>query len=260
MKAIDLRRAFLLLAAVISVSIGSSCATTPATPKARDVLVLGGTGQLGAQIVRALLQQGEHVTVLARSNSDRTRLKDLSVDYLTGDLLSEADVGRAMRAKKFSVVINAVRVEDGDIHFYEKILRPIAVHAKATGVAQIIHHGAVGAGGNAAKFARLGWDRVPGMLDRLRDQGVGEDLLRTSGVPYTIIRNSRLYPDATPATGKAELTEDDTVLTPMTRADLARLTVQCLGNKTCFGKTYHVRDLSLAWPRVVSSPAAPSGK
>ena len=257
MKAMRLRRAFLTLAAATALSVVAGCATTPAPAKAREVLVLGGTGQLGAQIVRALLQQGEHITVLARANSDRTRLKDLSVDYLTGDLLSDADVGRAMRAKKFSVVINAVRVEDGDIHFYEKILRPITVHAKATGVSQIIHHGAVGAGANAAKFATLGWDRIPGMLDRLRDQGVGEDLLRASGVPYTIIRNSRLYPDDTPATGKAELTVDDTVLTPMTRADLARLTVQCLGNKTCFGKTYHVRDVSLAWPRVVSNPAAP---
>ena len=260
MKAIGLRRAFLLLAAVMAVSIGSGCATTKAASSAREVLVLGGTGQLGAQIVRALLQQGEHVTVLARSNSDRMRLKGLPVDYRTGDLLSDADVGGAMRAKKFNVVVNAVRVEDGDIHFYEKILRPITVHAKATGVSQIIHHGAVGAGANAAKFAALGWDRVPGMLDRLRDQGVGEELLRTSGVPYTIIRNSRLYPDDTPATGKAELTEDDSVLTPMTRADLARLTVKCLGNKSCFGKTYHVRDVSLAWPRVVSIPAAPSGK
>ena len=132
MKAMRLRRAFLTLAAATAVSMVAGCATTPATAKAREVLVLGGTGQLGAQIVRALLQHGEHISVLARANSDRTRLKDLSVDYLTGDLLSDADVGRAMRAKKFNVVVNAVRVEDGDIHFYEKILRPITAHAKAT--------------------------------------------------------------------------------------------------------------------------------
>jgi len=67
-------------------------------------------------------------------------------------------------------------------------------------------------------------------------------------VPYTIIRNARLYPDEKPATGQAELTEDDTVLTPMTRADLAILTLRCVGNAACYRKTYHVKDLSLPWP------------
>jgi uncharacterized protein YbjT (DUF2867 family) len=95
---------------------------------------------------------------------------------------------------------------------------------------------------------------VPGLLDRLRDQGVGESLIAGSGVPYTIIRNTRLYPSATPATGKAELTTDQTVILPMTRADLARLTLQCLGNADCLNKTYHVRDTSLRWP---PAPAAP---
>jgi hypothetical protein len=67
-------------------------------------------------------------------------------------------------------------------------------------------------------------------------------------VAFTIIRNSRLYRDGTPSTGSAELTEDDSVLTPMTRADLARLTRDCLGKAACMGKTYHVRDPSLVWP------------
>ena len=51
----------------------------------------------------------------------------------------------------------------------------------------------------------------------LRERTI-EQALRSGGVPYTIIRNARLYPAGTPSTGKAELTEDDTVLTPMTRA------------------------------------------
>ena len=64
----------------------------------------------------------------------------------------------------------------------------------------------------------------------------------------TIIRNARLYPADHAATGAAKLTEDDTVLTPMTRADLARLTRECLLAAACRDKTYHVRDDSLAWP------------
>jgi uncharacterized protein YbjT (DUF2867 family) len=212
------------------------------------VLVLGGTGQLGAQIVRLLVREGADVTVFARADSDRGRLQGLPVSYVTGDLLDDAAVAAALSQRKYRFVVNAVRVETGDVHFYEKVLTSLTRHARASGVEQIIHHGAVGAGANAAKFTHLGWDRVPGLLDRLKDQGVGEELLRTSGVAYTIIRNSRLWPDGTPSTGKAELVEDDSVLTPMTRADLAIFTARCLGNRSCYGKIYHVKDDSLGWP------------
>lgn len=232
----------------VAVAATAAGAAPPVAVGARDVLVFGGTGQLGARIVRQLVAAGHRVTVFARPNADRGRLQGLPLNYVTGDLLEPRDVAAAFGSRRFAVVVNAVRVEDDDLHFYAKIMRPIAAQAKATGVAQVIHHGAVGAGSNAAKFTTLGWERVPGLLPRLADQGVGEALLRDSGVPYTIIRNARLYPDEHPATGKAGLTEDDTVLTPMTRADLADLTVHCVANPACHGKTYHVKDPSLRWP------------
>ncbi len=231
------------------VAAAASVTNAPSKAAPREVLVLGGTGQLGAEIVRRLAATGStRITVFAREGSNRGPLTGLPVSYVVGDLTREADVAAALRSRRFDVVVNAVRVEDGDIHFYEKILTPLARLARETGVGQIIHHGAVGAGANATKFTSLGWERVPGLLDRLKDQGLGEQQLRDSGVPYTIIRNARLYPDGTPSTGKAELTEDDSVLTPMTRADLALFTVHCVGNAACHDKTYHVRDTSLAWP------------
>jgi uncharacterized protein YbjT (DUF2867 family) len=222
---------------------GATAADAP-----REVLVLGGTGQLGAEIVRLLVAGGDRVTVFARPASDRSRLAGLPVGYVTGELRRDDDVVAAFAGRRFDAVISAVRVPDGDIHFYEKIMTSLAREARAAQVGQIIHHGAVGAGANAAKFTGLGWEKVPGLLDRLKDQGVGEELLRASGVPYTIIRNTRLYPDGTPATGKAVLTEDDTIINAMTRKDLARLTLQCLGNAGCLGKTYHVKDGTLDWP------------
>lgn len=218
------------------------------------VLVLGGTGQLGAEIVQQLVAQGHAVTVFVRPSSDRARLAALPVDYAVGDLFSDADMAATLQRQQYAAVIVALRVMDGDLQFYQRALAPLARHAKAAGVGQIIHHGAVGAGQNAAKFQQLGWERVPGLLDRLKDQGIGEDLLRDSGVPYTIIRNSRIYPPGHPATGRAELTEDDTVITPMTRADLARLTLQCLGAARCLNRIFHVRDPSLPWP-----PPRPGG-
>lgn len=237
-----------LLGAVTLLLTGLAATAHAAVEAPREVLVLGGTGQLGAEIVRLLVARGDAVTVFAREGSDRSRLQGLSVRFATGDLMSESDIDAAFAGRKFAAVISAVRVEDGDIHFYERFMGPLTREAKKAGVGQLIHHGAVGAGANAAKFPSLGWEKVPGLLDRLKDQGVGEDLLRAGGVPWTIIRNTRLYPDGTPSTGHAVLTEDDTVINAMTRKDLALLTMSCLGNTACLGKTWHVKDGSLAWP------------
>lgn len=214
----------------------------------RNVLVFGGTGLLGAEIVRRLVASGDKVAVFARANSDRSALAGLPVSYVIGDLMEPDSIRKAFKDGDFDLVVNAVRVEDGDARFYEKSLGPMLQAASAARIDHFLHHGAVGAGDNVAKFTSLGWDKVPGLLDRLRDQGVGEQLIRQSGVPFTIIRNSRIYPDGTPSTGRASLTEDDSVLTPMTRADLAIFTTQCLGNVACFGRVYHINDPSLAWP------------
>ncbi|MDX2142571.1 MAG: NAD(P)H-binding protein [Rhodospirillaceae bacterium] len=212
------------------------------------VLVLGGTGRLGAEVVKVLAAKGEAVTVLARADSKRDLLASLKVDYVVGDLMNPAEVAAAVKSKPLRAIINTVRVEDGDIHFYEKLFNNLLPASKAAGVKQIIHHSAVGAGDNAKNFTDQGWESRPDMMNRLKDQGVGESLLTKSGITFTIIRNSRIWPETTPATGKAMLTEDQTVISPMTRADLAKLTVDCLDNPACAGKIYHVKDPSLTWP------------
>ncbi|MEZ5564660.1 MAG: NAD(P)H-binding protein [Gammaproteobacteria bacterium] len=244
MSYLTFRRSILgFLIVLVSLAGARAIAEEPA-----EVLVFGGTGQLGTEIVQRLVARGDQVTVYTRSGSDRSLLDGMPVKYIEGDLMKPAEVTAAFKHQHFDAVIIAVRVEDGDIHFYEKGLTPLVAAAKATGVGRIIHSSAVGAGANVQNFQNLGWEKVPGLLDRLKDQGVGEALVRNSGIPWTIIRNTRVYPAGTPATGKAVLTEDGTVIDPLTRADLAALTVGCLADAACIGKTYHVRDPSLTWP------------
>jgi dihydroflavonol-4-reductase len=48
--------------------------------------VTGGTGFVGANLVRLLLTQGFQVKALARSSSPRDNLKDLDVEWVTSDL------------------------------------------------------------------------------------------------------------------------------------------------------------------------------
>jgi uncharacterized protein YbjT (DUF2867 family) len=212
------------------------------------VLVLGGTGQLGARIVQLLLDAGETVTVFVRPASNRTRLEGLEVAYVVGDLLNERDVAAAFEGGVYRVVINAVRAPITDTPFYDITSGHVARYAKAHGVEQIIHHGAVGAGENMALHPDVPWDRVPGLKARMEDHGKAERNFLNSGIATTVIRNSRVWPDETPASGHATLTEDQSVLTPITRQDLAAMTLQCLDNPECFNKIYHASDDTLTWP------------
>ena len=58
-------------------------------------LVTGGTGFLGAHVVRALLARGREVRCLVRAGTPRDNLDGLPVEIVTGDLNDPASLGRA---------------------------------------------------------------------------------------------------------------------------------------------------------------------
>lgn len=60
-----------------------------------DVLVTGGTGFVGANVVRALLAEGYRVRVLARPTSDRKALTGCPVEVVIGDLLDRDSLRHA---------------------------------------------------------------------------------------------------------------------------------------------------------------------
>jgi len=61
-----------------------------------DVLVTGGTGFVGANLVRALLADGHAVRVLVRPQSDRRALTGCPVELIPGDLLDPDSLRRAV--------------------------------------------------------------------------------------------------------------------------------------------------------------------
>jgi len=61
-----------------------------------NALVTGGTGFVGANVVRELLAEGATVRVLARPGGDRQVLAGLSVEIVEGDLLDPGSLRRAV--------------------------------------------------------------------------------------------------------------------------------------------------------------------
>jgi dihydroflavonol-4-reductase len=58
--------------------------------------VTGGTGFVGAHVVRALLRRGRNVRCLVRSSSRLSNLEGLQVEIVAGDLTDRASLSRAM--------------------------------------------------------------------------------------------------------------------------------------------------------------------
>ncbi len=61
-----------------------------------DVLVTGGTGFIGANLVRALVADGHRIRVLARPGSDRRGLSGCPVELVPGDLLEPESLRRGV--------------------------------------------------------------------------------------------------------------------------------------------------------------------
>lgn len=65
-----------------------------------DALVTGGTGFVGANLVRELLADGQQVRVLARPGGDRRALDGCAVEIAEGDLIDRDSVRVAVRGVK----------------------------------------------------------------------------------------------------------------------------------------------------------------
>jgi len=203
------------------------------------VLVFGGTGQLGLEIVKALTAKGEDVTVFARPQSDRTSLGSMNISFVTGDVLNEDDVSAAFQSGSFRVVIDALaRDGNDDADFYIESMEYISRAAKETGVSQVILHGSVGAGLSHLSERDSEEDFGPLMVAK----GLGERYLMESGTPYTIIRNWALLPFPAKESGQAFMTEDQSARGLITRDALARFTVECLNQARCINKIFHTVD------------------
>ena len=227
-----------LICLLLGVLTAGTAAAEPAR-KPSAVLVFGGSGQLGSQIVRALLTAGRDTVVFIRPASDRARLKGLKARFIQGDARVDADVERALQSERFAVVINALGRSESDASFYAISGRSIAHWARVTGVGHVVLHSSVGVGRSSAAY--------PGGMLRQRSQlfdykEAAETALMTSGVPYTIIRNAVLHELAPGAKDSARLFADETKFGVVSRRGLARLTIECLDKPSCSNKIFHAVD------------------
>ena len=115
----------------------------------------GGTGFVGANVVRALLAHGERVRALVRPTSDPANLTGLEVELATGDLRDEASIRRAVRGcrRVFHVAADYRFWARDPQEFYDSNVRGTASLMEAClaeGVERVVHTSTVGTIGLSA--------------------------------------------------------------------------------------------------------------
>lgn len=203
------------------------------------ILVFGGTGATGLEIVRLLREHGEEVTVAVRPTSNTAALQAVGAKTVIADALDAEAVQAAFASNTYKVAISTLGTSRGD-----KAKRPDLVGnrnvidaARAAGVTRFVFVTAIGTGDS---FTATPFPSRMLLREVLALKGQAEDHLRASGLQYTIIRPGGLGLGR--STGQAVLADDPRAFSYMARIDVAKLTVAAMGDPTTIGKTYNAYD------------------
>jgi len=165
-------------------------------------LVTGGTGFVGAAVVRRLLSEKYAVRVLARPDSDLRNLDGLDIDLVYGDLQDKESLRRAIKGcrRLYHVAAHYSLWEPDPGVFYKVNVdgtRNILEAARDEGLERIVHTSTVGALGHR-EDGRPADEETPIGLDQMighykRSKFLGEEVASqaaASGLPVVIVNPS----------------------------------------------------------------------
>lgn len=152
------------------------------------ILVAGGTGFVGAAVVRELARRGKQVAVLTRDASRAARrFPGFEVEFREGDVRDPPSLGRAVQGA--DVVIGAQQFPNSPIenkrkgHTFEEVdargTENLVKAARDAGVKRFIYLSGAGASPDGFHWHRAKWR--------------AETAVRESGITYVIFRPSWIF-------------------------------------------------------------------
>jgi len=206
------------------------------------VLIFGATRGTGLEAAKIMAERGDAVTAVVRPASDASELRDLGVDVIAGDALDEDAVDAAIGGGSWRAIIISLGGKRGEPRPDLIGVKYIVDAARQHGVSRVLMITAIGCGDSRSAVA----PKVIEVLGEiLASKTEAEDYLMQSGLNATILRPGGMTSD--PASGTAIRTDDHSVMGVINRADLAKLTVECLDDDTTAGKIYHTVDPEITW-------------
>lgn len=215
-------------------STNGAARAVPASRKTRKLLVIGATRHTGQYVMQLALAAGDAVTALARDPS-RVGARHEHLTVLKGDVMDPATLAPAMQGQ--DAVISTIGVAGrGTTTLYSEGMRDIIETMQSAGVKRLVAVSAAPLSIDAGDTLPSRLLLKPLLLALLRpvydDMARMEDLIRASGLDWTIIRPPRLTDK--PATGRYRIALNLSVRGGYTigRADLADAIVKLLDDPT----------------------------
>jgi uncharacterized protein YbjT (DUF2867 family) len=201
------------------------------------ILVIGGTGHVGSEVVKELRMRDADVRVLAR----KADVKSLpGVEVIVGDLLDPVSIEKALRGVDKLYLLNAVTPDE--------LTQGLIAYdlAKKRKLSHIVYH---------SVFRVEHFKDVPHFASKL----AMESAIREFDVPFTIIRPNYFFQND--ASFKDILTKMSVYPNPLGLVgisavdirDIAEATAITLMSDKHFGRTYNVSG-----PTILSGPKAAS--
>jgi uncharacterized protein YbjT (DUF2867 family) len=210
------------------------------------VLVFGATRETGLEVAKLLTARGDTVAAFVRPTADLTELKKLPLQQIIyGDVLDAIAVNKAFAAGRFRAVVCSIGGGRGQVPSPDLVgvkLIVDAVRRLTVSVPRIVLVSVIGAGDSRGAVAPKVLE-VLGEVIRLKT--LAEEYLIASGLDYVILRPGGMTSD--PSTGTAVRTDDHGIMGVITRADLARLIVECLDDVSTNGRIFHAVDPEIKW-------------
>jgi nucleoside-diphosphate-sugar epimerase len=223
---------------------------------------------LGSHIAERLVARGDRVRALTRPGSDTSYLRGLGVEFVEGDLTDPADCSRAVEGVD-TLYHAAAKVGDwGSWAEFERscvvATARLARAARMAGARRFIHISSTSAYGHPPDLGRpidethplgegLWWPWDYYTLSKVESERVLWDLVRSDGLPLTVIRPSWLYGERDRTTvgrmiermrggGIPILGDGGNPLSAIYAGDVAAAAILAASDEDSVGEAYNITD------------------
>jgi putative NADH-flavin reductase len=200
--------------------------------------ILGATGRTGQQIVEQALAAGHDVTILAR---DRTRAPAARerLRIVDGDVTSRTALDDALRGQDAVISALGRGMSFKSEHLIERSVPGLVAAMQAAGIKRLMFTSAFGVGDSyrdAPMLPKLFFRTL--LRGIYADKAIGEDMIRGSGLEWTIVQPVQLTNG--PLTKKYRAAErlQTAGMAKISRADTAHFMLDHLNDKATIGKTF----------------------
>jgi uncharacterized protein YbjT (DUF2867 family) len=246
------RRYLPVLFGILLFAAGGCAGMSGSSPENSLVLVAGATGGTGKFVVKNLQAQGYPVRAFVRDESKARVVLGDGVEYATGDVRDVASIATAMDGVTF--VISAIGSSRGDASNNPEAvdyggIKNLADGAAAAGIKQFVLVSSSGVT-QEDHFLNKAFDNI------LKWKFKGEEALRSSGVPYTVVRPGGLV--NVPGNQDALIfAQGDTTGGIISREDVALICIAALQTPAAVNKTFETSSSKEAgtnnWPELFAA-------